>query len=160
MPPAVLRIDSKCPHTACMPRFFTVSRLARNPKILFLRQVLLFLRPERGKPSKNGRIASSQSTKPQVTCNDHPGTRPDGSCPSRPAHREHRCPEGTIVSTIRHRFWPNHAAFKYGEWLAAGSRRGAPLAATPIEVRALNPCLSIQTPYRRPTRGRVPTQSR
>ena len=32
---AVLRNDSKCSHTACMLRFFTVSRLALNPNLIY-----------------------------------------------------------------------------------------------------------------------------
>ena len=32
---AVLRNDSKCSHTTCMLRFFTVSRLALNPNLIF-----------------------------------------------------------------------------------------------------------------------------
>jgi len=32
---AVLRNDSKCPHATCMLRFFTVSRLALNPNLIF-----------------------------------------------------------------------------------------------------------------------------
>jgi hypothetical protein len=32
---AVLRNGSKCSHTTCMLRFFTVSRLALNPNLIF-----------------------------------------------------------------------------------------------------------------------------
>ena len=32
---AALRNDSKCSHTTCMLRFFTVSRLALNPNLIF-----------------------------------------------------------------------------------------------------------------------------
>jgi hypothetical protein len=32
---AVLRKCSKCSHTTCMLRFFTVSRLALNPNFIF-----------------------------------------------------------------------------------------------------------------------------
>jgi hypothetical protein len=32
---AVLRNGSKCLHTTCMLRFFTVSRLALNPNLIF-----------------------------------------------------------------------------------------------------------------------------
>jgi hypothetical protein len=32
---AVLRNGSKCSHTPCMLRFFTVSRLALNPNLIF-----------------------------------------------------------------------------------------------------------------------------
>jgi hypothetical protein len=32
---AVLRSGSKCSHTTCMLRFFTVSRLALNPNLIF-----------------------------------------------------------------------------------------------------------------------------
>ncbi len=32
---AVLRNGSKCSHTACMLRSFTVSRLALNPNLIF-----------------------------------------------------------------------------------------------------------------------------
>ena len=32
---AVLRNSSKCSHTTCMLRFFTVSRLALNPNLVF-----------------------------------------------------------------------------------------------------------------------------
>jgi len=31
----VLRNDSKCSHTTCMLRFFTVSRLVLNPNLIF-----------------------------------------------------------------------------------------------------------------------------
>jgi hypothetical protein len=33
---AVLRNGSKCSHTTCMLRFFTVSRLALNTNLIFL----------------------------------------------------------------------------------------------------------------------------
>jgi hypothetical protein len=32
---AALRHGSKCSHTTCMLRFFTVSRLAMNPNLIF-----------------------------------------------------------------------------------------------------------------------------
>ncbi len=32
---AVLRNGSKCSHTACMLRFFSLSRLALNPNLIF-----------------------------------------------------------------------------------------------------------------------------
>jgi hypothetical protein len=32
---AALRNDSKCSHTTCMLRFFTVSHLALNPNLIF-----------------------------------------------------------------------------------------------------------------------------
>jgi len=31
---AVLQNDSKCSHTSCMLRFFTVSRIALNPNLI------------------------------------------------------------------------------------------------------------------------------
>ncbi len=59
---AVLRNDSKCSHTPCMLRFFTVPRLALNPD-LFLRQVLLVYK----KPVVFGKkIKISQQNKPRV----------------------------------------------------------------------------------------------
>jgi hypothetical protein len=35
MPLALLQTDSKYSHTTCMLRFFTVSRLALNPNLIF-----------------------------------------------------------------------------------------------------------------------------
>ena len=35
MPMAALRNGSKCSHTTCMLRFFTDSRLALNPNLIF-----------------------------------------------------------------------------------------------------------------------------
>ncbi len=40
---AALRNDSKCSHTTCMLRFFTVPRLALNPDLIFEIDSIIFL---------------------------------------------------------------------------------------------------------------------